>query len=74
MHRPRDLTLLPLILAIFIVKYIFGAMGAISPALLMEPLFRTADLGLSGIFTGIFIGKFAVYAIRYFSAPAAVQA
>ncbi len=73
MHRPRDLTLLPMILAIFFVKYAFGAMGSISPALLMEPLFRTADLGLSGLFTGMFIGKFAGYAIRYFSAPRTVQ-
>lgn len=67
-HRPRDLTLLPLILLVFVVKYAFAATGKISPELLMLPLFRTADLGLSGIFTGIFIGKFAVYARRYFSA------
>jgi hypothetical protein len=72
-HRPKDATLLPLILAVFVVKYAFGAVASISPALLMEPLFRIADLGLSGLFAGIFIGKFAVYAVRYYSAPGVAQ-
>jgi hypothetical protein len=69
-HHPRDLTLLPLIILIFIVKYTFGAIGSISPDLLMERSFRFADLGLTGLFTGTFIGKFSVYASRYFSATA----
>lgn len=68
-HRPRDLTLLPLVVLIFVVKYVFGAIGAVSPDLLLQPSFRFADLGLSGLFTGIFIGKFAVYAGRYWWAP-----
>lgn len=63
-HRPADFTLLPLIILIFAVKYTFGAIGATSPDLLQEPSFRIADLGLSGLFTGTFVGKFAVYAIR----------
>lgn len=67
-HRPADLTLLPLILVTFAVKYAFGAIGSISPDLLQEPAFRLADLGLSGLFSGIFVGKFAVYAGRYLSA------
>lgn len=72
-RRPADFTLLPLILIVFAVKYTFGAMAVINPALLQEFSMRLADLGLSGVFTGIFIGKFAVYATRYFSARAAVQ-
>lgn len=67
-HRPADYTLLPLVLATFAVKYAFGAIAATSPALLQEPMFRLADLGLSGLFSGLFVGKFAVYAAKYFSA------
>lgn len=67
-HRPADYTLLPLVILIFAVKYTFGAIGAISPDLMMEPAFRVSDLGLSGLFTGTFVGKFAVYASRYHSA------
>ena len=69
-HRPADFTLLPLVVLIFAVKYTFGAIGAISPDLLMEPGFRIADLGLSGLFTGTFVGKFAVYALRYLTVQA----
>ena len=72
-HRPADFSLLPLILMAFAVKYTFGAMAVINPALLQEFSMRLADLGLSGVFTGIFIGKFAVYATRYFSARAVLQ-
>jgi hypothetical protein len=72
-HRPADFTVLPLILVIFAVKYAFGAMAVINPAMLQEFSMRLADLGLSGVFTGIFIGKFAVYALRYLSARTAVQ-
>jgi hypothetical protein len=69
-QRPADYTLLPLVIAIFVVKYTFGAIGAIAPDLLMQPGIRIADLGLSGLFTGIFVGKFAVYAIRSLNAQA----
>lgn len=71
-HRPADMTLLPLVILIFAVKYTFGVIGALSPALLLEPSFRFADLGLSGLFTGVFIGKFAVYIFRYASAQPSI--
>ena len=60
-HRPADNTLLPLLLLTFAIKYSFGVIGATSPALLAEMGFRIADLVLSGLFTGIFIGKFLRY-------------
>lgn len=69
-HRPADYSLLPLVILIFAVKYTFGAIAAISPELLMDPGFRIADLGLSGLFTGTFIGKFAVYARHTFTVQA----
>jgi len=67
-HHPADYTLLPLIVFTFAVKYTFGVISATSPDLLQQPAYMLADLGLSGLFSGMFIGKFAVYAGRYFSA------
>lgn len=60
-HRPADMSLLPLLLATFAIKYAFGVVGAVAPHLLGEPLFRISDLVLSGAFTGIFVGKFLHY-------------
>ncbi len=60
-HRPADMSLLPLLLTTFAIKYAFGVVGAVSPALLAEPVFRISDLLLSGGFTGIFVGKFVRY-------------
>jgi hypothetical protein len=60
-QRPADLSLLPLLLATFAVKYGFGVIAAISPQLIAETAFRVADLMLSGAFTGIFVGKFLHY-------------
>lgn len=60
-HRPADMSLLPLLLATFAIKYTFGVIGAMSPQLLAEPPFRISDLVLSGMFTGIFVGKFLGY-------------
>lgn len=61
LHRPADLTLLPLLLVTFAVKYGFGVIAAIQPALLQAAGFRLADLLRSGFFTGLFLGKFARY-------------
>ena len=60
-RRPADKSLLPLLLVTFGVKYGFGVIGAIAPQLLAEMAFRIADLVLSGLFTGIFVGKFLHY-------------
>lgn len=63
--HPADLTLLPLLLITFAVKYTFGVIAATSPDLLQHTGFRLADLLLSGTFTGIFIGKFIRYLRAY---------
>lgn len=63
--HPGDKTLLPLVLATFLVKYGFGVMQSLSPAALRTGWAGTADLVLSGLFVGIFLGKFAIYALRY---------
>lgn len=62
LHRPADYALLPLLMATFAVKYGFGVIGSVSPHLLAETGFRIAHLALSGLFTGIFVGKFIRYA------------
>ena len=48
-----------------------AVIAAVSPDLLREPAFRLADLGLSGLFSGVFVGKFAVYAGKYLAASRA---
>ena len=62
LHRPADYTLLPLLMTTFVVKYGFEATLAVNPAMAQSANFRIAHLLLSGIFTGIFIGKFLRYA------------
>ncbi|SEQ41748.1 hypothetical protein SAMN05428969_3003 [Devosia sp. YR412] len=69
LHHPADYTLLPLLMLTFAVKYGFGVVAAVSPDLLQETTFRIADLTLSGLFTGIFIGKFARYVWVWNNAP-----
>jgi hypothetical protein len=58
-HHPADDTVLPLNLLAFGFKYAFGVMAVVSPQLLREVGFRLLDLGTSGLFAGIFLGKFA---------------
>ena len=62
LHRPADFSLLPLLLATFAIKYSFGVISAVAPQLLTQTGFQIADLTLSGLFTGIFVGKFVRYA------------
>jgi hypothetical protein len=60
-HRPADFTVLPLILLAFGIKYSFAVTAAMSPDLLQNTFYRLADLVASGLFAGIFVGKFARY-------------
>lgn len=60
-ERPADDTLLPLLLMTFALRYGVGALAATAPDLLFHQAFRVTDLLLSGVFTGIFIGKFTRY-------------
>lgn len=46
----------------FVVKYGFEATLAVNPTMAQVDGFRIAHLLLSGVFTGIFIGKFLRYA------------
>ena len=62
LHRPADRTLLPLLMVTFVVKYGFEATLAVNPTMAQVDGFRIAHLLLSGVFTGIFIGKFLRYA------------
>lgn len=71
LHLSPDRTLLPLLMATFAVRYAFGAVGSISPDLLQLATFRVADLLLSGVLTGIFVGKFALYMRVYQAASLA---
>ena len=61
LHRPADRTLLPLLMVTFAVKYGFEATLAVDPAVAQVDGFRITHLLLSGVFTGIFIGKFLRY-------------
>jgi Family of unknown function (DUF6622) len=64
-HRPADFTVLPLILIAFGGKYALAVTVATSPEIAREVGFRLVDLGVSGLFTGAFVGKFTRYARAY---------
>jgi hypothetical protein len=64
-YRPADFTVLPLILVAFLAKYSLAVMAAMSPDLAASAGFRVADIGVSGLFAGIFVGKFAIYVKAY---------
>ncbi|MCU1135099.1 DUF6622 family protein [Stenotrophomonas maltophilia] len=59
--RSADFSLLPLLLATFLVKYGFEVAFAVSPTLTASAGFSAAYLLLTGGFTGIFVGKYARY-------------
>ncbi|CAN5760543.1 hypothetical protein BH11PSE12_BH11PSE12_22450 [soil metagenome] len=46
-----------LMMAIFMTKYLVGALGAMNPALLHEARFMLGFAALYGIFSGIFLGR-----------------
>ena len=59
--RSADFSLLPLLLITFLVKYGFEVALAVLPSLLADGGFRAAYMLLTGLFTGIFIGKYCRY-------------
>src|SRR6185437_3979816 len=69
-HRPADYTVLPLILLAFGTKYALNVTAIVSPQTLRDPDMRILGLVASGLFAGIFVGKFVVYARAYQRAPA----
>jgi len=67
--RPADYTVLPLILASFAIKYAFGAVGFLDPELVHQASFGMIQGAMYGFFSGIFVGKFANYTMRYLHEP-----
>lgn len=67
-YRPADFTVLPLIVVAFFSKYALAVMAAMSPEIVNAVGFRIVDLGVSGVFAGIFVGKFVRYVRAYLAA------
>ena len=65
---PGPLTLV-LILSVFASKYAFGFLHATRPDLFAEPRFWLTELALSGVLTGMFVGRFAGLWRQYRAAP-----
>jgi hypothetical protein len=60
---------LALILLIFSIKYVFGFLHATQPGTFVEPRFWLTELALSGVLTGMFIGRFVGLWRQYRAAP-----
>jgi hypothetical protein len=64
-----DRTILPLAVAIFAVKYALVLAIGTHPGLLRKPSFVVTDLAIGGLTTGLFVGRFATYLLKYRAAP-----
>jgi Family of unknown function (DUF6622) len=60
---------LVLILLIFSVKYVFGFLHATQPGSFADARFWLTELAVSGVLTGMFIGRFAGLWQKYRAAP-----
>ncbi|MBO0765078.1 MAG: hypothetical protein J2P50_10885 [Hyphomicrobiaceae bacterium] len=60
---------LVLALLIFAIKYVFGALHAVRPALFAHPWLWLTELAVAGVLTGMFIGRFAGLARQFHAAP-----
>jgi hypothetical protein len=70
-YRSADFTVLPLILIAFCSKYVLAVTAGISPEIPGSLGFCIADVGMSGLFAGVFIGKFTRYLQVYLAKPSA---
>jgi hypothetical protein len=70
-YLPGSALTLLLGLAIFAIKYVFGVLHAIAPARFAEPQLWLTELAVSGVLTGMFIGRFAGLWRQYRAAPPA---
>jgi hypothetical protein len=61
--------ILPLTLVAFALKYAIAWLSATAPALAGSTHFLMASLSVSGFFTGIFLGRFGVRLVKFFTAP-----
>ena len=66
---PGTWSTLVIIILIFVTKYYFSYQLGVDPAKAQQTGFELSALGLSGLFTGRFIGGAAVYVYRYFTEP-----
>ncbi len=62
---PGSWVTLALILVIFASKYYFGYELATDPQLVKQTGFEFSMLGISGLTTGLFVGRLACYVYRY---------
>ena len=69
LFRPADYTVLPLILCSFAVKYAFGAVSILHPEVVQQASIAMLQGAVYGLFSGIFVGKFANYTTRYLHEP-----
>jgi Family of unknown function (DUF6622) len=60
-----DRTVLPLVLVIFAVKYALVLAIGTHPGLLRNPSFVVTALAIAGLSTGLFVGRFATYLLKY---------
>ncbi len=68
-HVPGSPLTLMLSLSIFAIKYVFGVLHATQPAMFAEPRFWLTELVVSGVLTGMFVGRFAGLWRQYRAAP-----
>ena len=59
---PGSAAPLVLILTIFATKYVLGVLSGIQPGISADPLYMAADVGVSGLLTGMFAGR--IYGLR----------
>ena len=65
LYRLPDYSALPLMMAAFAIKYVFGVMSAVSPETMARPGVSLAVVAVGGIFAGSFVGKFTRYVQCY---------
>lgn len=64
-----DPTVLPLILVIFALKYAVGYLRGAEPTLAGDSAFLLFSQVVGGVSTGIFVGRFATYFLKFRAAP-----
>jgi uncharacterized protein DUF6622 len=68
-HVPGGSFTLVLSLLIFAIKYVFAVLHAMDPAAFADARFWLTELAVSGVLTGMFIGRFAGLWRQYRAAP-----
>jgi hypothetical protein len=66
---PGGATTLVLILSVFAARYTFGVLQGMTPAIISDPRFLVADVGVAGLVSGIFLGRLIGLWRKYRMAP-----